>query len=160
PSVAASASDVFTLVVDVGAGTTGTISNTATVTTATADPTPGNNSATASTTASAPLSADLSVSKSAAATVTSGNPLTYTITVGNAGPNAAATATLDDTLPAGTTFASLASAAGWTCTTPAVAAPTRRSSDLPSVAASASDVFTLVVDVGAGTTGTVSNTAT
>ncbi len=40
----------------------------------------------------------------------------------NAGPSNAATVALADTLPAGTTFVSLASPGGWSCTTPAVGA--------------------------------------
>src|SRR5438128_1327750 len=46
-------------------------------------------------------SADLSVTKTAPATVTQGQNIAYTLTVSNAGPDAAANAALSDTLPAG-----------------------------------------------------------
>ena len=54
--------------------------------------------------------------------VVAGQNLTYTITVTNNGPDAADAVSLSDTLPAGTTFVSLASPGGWSCTTPAVGA--------------------------------------
>lgn len=54
--------------------------------------------------------------------VTAGSHLVYTVNVANNGPADASAAVWSDTLPAGTTFVSLASASGWTCTTPAVGA--------------------------------------
>ena len=119
----AAGSAVFALTVQVGAGTAnGTVlSNTAAVASATADSSTGNNSATATTTVG--TAADVSVAiTDAPDPVTAGANLTYTITVANAGPSSAAGVTLADALPAGTTFVSLSSAAGWTCTTPAVGA--------------------------------------
>ncbi|HET7844277.1 MAG TPA: Calx-beta domain-containing protein, partial [Xanthomonadales bacterium] len=153
---------VFTLVAAVGAGVAnGTVlSNTATISSATSDGTPGNNSATATTTVNA--SADVSVTLTDAPDpVAPGGSLTYTITVANAGPSNAATVALADTLPANTTFTSLASPAGWSCTTPAVGAAGTVNCTNPSLAAGNS-VFTLVVAVGAATpAGTViSDTAT
>lgn len=74
-----------------------------------------------SVTACMPATADLSVTKvDTPDPVTAGNVLAYTVTVANAGPAAAANVSMADTLPTGTTFASLASPGGWTCTTPAV----------------------------------------
>ena len=65
--------------------------------------------------------ADLSVTKSGSPdTVAADADLTYTIQVTNVGPDAADGAALDDTLPAGTTFASLGAPAGWSCATPNV----------------------------------------
>jgi uncharacterized repeat protein (TIGR01451 family) len=112
----------FTLVVKVNAGTAnGTvITNTASIAATTTDPNGGNNSATATTTVGAG-SADVSVTKTDTPDpVIAGNNVTYTITVNNAGPSNATTAALADTLPAGTTFVSLSSPGGWSCTTPAV----------------------------------------
>jgi outer membrane autotransporter protein/uncharacterized repeat protein (TIGR01451 family) len=163
PSVLSGASDVFTLVVTVGAGTTGAISNTATVATTTADPNAANDSATTSTTAVAvaPLSADVSVTKLGTPDpVTTGGVLSYTVTVANNGPDAAASLLLLDTLPAGVTFASLASPAGWSCTTPAVGASGIVSCSKLSLAASASDVFTLTVNVTAPASSVINNTTT
>ena len=96
------------LVVNVGlAVANGTVlSNTATVSSSTTDPNSGNNSATATTTVTA--SADLSVTMTDSPDpVGAGNTITYSITVANAGPTVAASAAMTDTLPAGTTFASL-----------------------------------------------------
>jgi len=153
---------VFTLVVNVDAGVAnGTvISNTATVATTTTDPNSGNESATATTTVAA--SADLSLTKvDVADPVSAGNNITYTITATNAGPSVAASTSLSDTLPAGTTFVSLSSPGGWSCTTPAVGAGGTVSCSNASFAAG-NAVFTLVVNVQASTaSGTIiSNTAT
>lgn len=80
----------------------GNIANTATVaTTGTTDPDPDNNTADFTSTVSA--AADLSISKGAPDSATAGGTLTYTLTVANAGPSAAASTTVTDTLPAGLT---------------------------------------------------------
>ncbi len=110
----------YTASCTVSAAATGTLSNTATVTApaGVTDPTPGNNSATDSDTLGA--SADLSITKTdGLTTATPGGSITYTITATNAGPSPAASVSLSDTLPAGTTFVALSSPAGWSCTTPA-----------------------------------------
>ena len=155
-------SAVFTLTVavapSVAAGSI--LSNTATVTSASADGTAGNNSATALTTVSA--SADLSVTKvDFPDPVIAGGTITYTITVTNAGPSDAQTVTLADTLPAGTTFAALVSPAGWSCTTPAVGSGGAVNCSNPLVAVG-SEIFTLdvTVDPVAAEGSIISNTAT
>lgn len=106
--------------------------------------------------------ADLSVAKSGPASVAAGANLTYGVTVANAGVDAAASVTLSDATPAGTTFVGLTAPAGWTCTTPVVGGAGTVSCTNPSVAAGASGAFTLVVNVTLGTAdGTViTNTAT
>jgi len=152
----------FTVVVATDAATPNgtTISNTATVNSATNDPAAGNNSATATTTVSA--SADLSVTVSDAPDpVTAGGNITYTITVTNAGPTLAINATLTDSVPSGTTFVSLVSPAGWSCTAPAVGGTGAINCSNPSVAIG-SATFTLVVAVPAGTANgaIITNTAT
>jgi uncharacterized repeat protein (TIGR01451 family) len=93
--------------------------------------------------------------------VANGN-ITYVITVQNAGPLAATSATLTDVIPANTTFVSLAAAVGWTCAAPAVGGTGTVGCTNPSVAPSAAATFTLVVKVNAGVvSGTVIvNTAT
>ncbi|MEO8276651.1 MAG: hypothetical protein ABI639_10540, partial [Thermoanaerobaculia bacterium] len=160
-SALATGASVFTLTVAVPATTiSGTVlSNTATVGSSTNDPGPGNESATATTTVS--TSADLSLAKvDTPDPVTAGNDLTYTITVGNAGPSAATNAALSDPLPAGTTFVSLASPGGWSCTAPAVG-----SAGIVNCSATTftpgSAVFTLVVHIPVATAGgtTIANTA-
>jgi uncharacterized repeat protein (TIGR01451 family) len=144
-------SAVFTLTVAVAPGiTAGTVlSNTATVTSTTGDGTAGNNSATATTTVAA--SADLSVTKvDTPDPVNAGANLTYTITVTNAGPSAAASASLTDPLPAGTTFVSLSSPAGWSCTTPSFGAGGTVSCSM-ALLGPGSAGFTLTVAVDAAT---------
>jgi uncharacterized repeat protein (TIGR01451 family) len=93
--------------------------------------------------------------------VTAGQNLAYTITVSNNGPNAAQTASWSDTLPAGTTFVSLPTVAGWTCTTPTVGAGGTVTCNNPSFAVS-SAVFTLTVAVAPSLAGgtVLSNTVT
>jgi uncharacterized repeat protein (TIGR01451 family) len=154
-------SAVFTLTVAVDPSVaSGTIlSNTAAVTSDTGESSPGNESATATTTVAA--SADLAVTKiDTPDPVTAGTNLTYTITVTNNGPSNAASVALSDTLPAGTTFVSLSSPGGWSCTTPAVGAGGMVSCSIASLT-SGSAAFTLTVAVGASVAdGTVlSNTA-
>jgi uncharacterized repeat protein (TIGR01451 family) len=158
----AGGSFTFTVIAPIAASATGTLSNTATVTApaGVTDPTPGNNSATDTDTLTA--SADVSVVLTDSPDpVIAGNNLTYTVTVANNGPSSAASVTLTDTLPAGTTFVSLTSPGGWSSTTPAVGGTGTVTSTLASLAPGPS-VFTLVVNVGnAVAPGTVlSDTAT
>src|SRR4030095_12101986 len=155
-------SAVFTLVVkvnsSVAAGTV--LTNTATVTSSTGDGMPGNQSGTAMTTVAA--SADLMVTKvDMPDPVQAGGNLTYTITVTNAGPSDAASVTLSDTLPAGTTFVSFSAPAGWMSTTPPMAAGGAVPSSIAALP-QGSAMFTLTVNVGSSVAnGTVlSNTAT
>jgi len=51
-----------------------------------------------------------------------GQDLTYTIQVTNSGPDKAANATVEDVLPAGTTFKSVTAPDGWSCEHPAIGA--------------------------------------
>lgn len=84
--------------------------------------------------------------------VAAGADLTYAITLANAGPTAAASTTLSDTLPAGTRFVSLSAPAGWSCTTPAVGASGTVSCSIASFAPGSAS-FTLVVEVAANLAG-------
>ena len=113
PTWAAGASTTFTIVVT-APPQSASLTNSATVSSTTSDPTPGNNTDTADTTVTA--SADLSVAKSGPATVSAGGTVTYTVDAANAGPSDAANVSLVDTLPAGVTFGSVTpSNGGWTC---------------------------------------------
>ena len=90
-----------------------TLTNTATVSSSTADPSQGNNSDTEATTVS--LAADVSIALADAPDpVNAGATLIYTVNVANAGPDAASQITVTDDLPAGVTFQS-ATGFGWTC---------------------------------------------
>ncbi len=82
---------------------TGAIANVARASSGTADPDTTDLRATAATNVAG---ADLSVTKTGPATVAVGDTLVYVISVANAGPSAAATVTLTDSLPAGVTYAS------------------------------------------------------
>ena len=92
----------------------GTLDNQAVVSSAVADPVTSNNSASAQTTVDP--AADLSLTKSDSPDpVLEGEPLTYSLTVANAGPQSATNVQLTDTLPAGVTFDSATPSQG-TCT--------------------------------------------
>ena len=95
------------------AGATGTLTNTATVSSPTTDPTPGNNSGASS----APIaaSADLALTKTAGAVVDGGEAV-YTIVVTNNGPSVARDVSVTDPVPAPLAFTSASSSTG-TCTT-------------------------------------------
>ena len=95
--------------------------------------------------------ADLGVTKSGPPQAAAGANVTYTIEVINGGPNDAASATLNDPLPAGTTFVSLASPGGWQCTTPSQGSNGTVNCVKTSFVAGGDDVFTLVVNFDART---------
>ena len=96
----------------IGAGAAGSvITNTATVSSTTTDPTAGNNTAVKATSITG--SADITITKTGPASSTPGSTLSYTITVTNNGPSDAAAVSVADGTPANTTFVSNAGA----CTT-------------------------------------------
>jgi len=91
--------------------TCGTISNTATVSSATIDPVTANGTATA--TMSVQAQSNLAITKSAsAASVNPGGTLIYTLNVTNAGPSNSAGTSIIDTLPAGFTAINVVSTSG------------------------------------------------
>lgn len=95
-----------------------TITNNATVSGDQPDPDPADNFASEETSVVgvAPLRADLSVNKvDSPDPVLVGSPLTYTITVANAGPDPASNVTLTDTLPQSVTFGTVNTTRG-SCT--------------------------------------------
>ncbi len=154
-----SGSVTYTATCAVSGAATGTISNTATVApgAGVTDPVPGNNSATDTDTV-APPSADLSITKTdGRTTATQGSTGSYTIVVGNAGPNAA-TATVNDTVPAGFTVS------GFTCTGTGGATCPATGGASQVIAAPVSlpvgSTATFVVNGTYSQVGTVSNTAT
>jgi uncharacterized repeat protein (TIGR01451 family) len=160
----AGATATFKLVVRVSASTPNgtTLYNTATATSDTFDPCPGNNSATVMT--GVITNADLSVTKSGAPDpVNAGGNITYTINAANAGPNDAQTVSLTDATPTNTTFVSITETAGppFSCTSPAVGGTGTVTCTIATFAAGASASFTLVVKVDANTPDrtTISNTA-
>jgi len=101
--------------------------------------------------------ADLAVIKAGPASANTSTVISYTITVTNNGPNPAINAALADTIPAGTTFSSLVSPGGWSCTTPAVNGTGTVNCSIASMALGPA-MFTLNVN-GPAAAATVSNTA-
>ncbi|HEY0685361.1 MAG TPA: SdrD B-like domain-containing protein [Steroidobacter sp.] len=112
-SLANGASSVLTIVGRVQNSLSGTITNSATLSAATADGLPNNNTATAPVTVIA--GADLSLTKLASPTpMISGQAATFTLQPRNAGPDPAVNVTVVDALPTG--FTSIAaSGTNWSC---------------------------------------------
>jgi uncharacterized repeat protein (TIGR01451 family) len=140
----------------IDASATGTLSNTATVSSAIADPNPANNSATDTDTLTP--QADLAITKTdGVTTVTAGGSATYTITASNAGPSNAPGVTVADTFPASLTCSwTCAGAGGGTCT----AAGSGNISDTVNLPGGGSVTYTATCAISAAATGTLSNTAT
>ena len=155
---------VFTLIVLVSPSTPAgtTITNTASETSDTPDPDPAN--ATASVSTLVATAADLSVTKTVApGPVVAGEPVSYSITVSNAGPSDAQTVAFSDVVPADTTFVSDAQTSGptFTLTNPAVGGTGTITGTIGTLALGTSATFTVVVLVSPSTpAGTnVTNTA-
>ncbi len=132
----------------------GTITNTATVSSVTPDPNPGNNHGTATTTVD--TSADLAITKSASPSpLIAGGPATYTLSVVNHGPSDAKSVTVTDPLPGSVTFVSATPSQG-----PCTSAAATVTCDLGTLPAGATAKVDVHVTVKPSTTGTVTNTAT
>jgi uncharacterized repeat protein (TIGR01451 family) len=103
-AVAAGHSDTFGVVGLVASNVPAStvLTNTATGSSATFDPTPANNTAVVNTTVS--TQAALAVAKTGPTTATEGDMLTYTLAVANTGPSDAVAVVLADALPAGEAF--------------------------------------------------------
>jgi len=137
---------------------TGTLSNTATVspTGGYTDPNLGNNSATDTDT----IAADLSITKTdGRATTGAGSPVTYTITVSNAGPSVLTGATVTDNFPAsltGVTWTCVASG-GSSC---AAASGSGNINQTVNLLVGGTATFTATGTLDINASGTLSNTAT
>ncbi len=118
-NLASGATATFTLVLNVNAATpSGTvISETANISSSVTDPNPESNSVTTNVTVASAGQYDLSVTSSASPNpVLPGNNITYTQTLGNAGPASVSNVQFSGSVPANTTFVSLGIPAGWICT--------------------------------------------
>jgi uncharacterized repeat protein (TIGR01451 family) len=148
-TVAAGASGTFSAIYRVNAGTAAGTPITDTVTVNATNQSFGANSATATDVVATATQADVALSTVATpATVYAGNSITYTQTVTNNGPAAAAGVAFTEATPVNTTFQSVLAPAGWTCTTPAVgAAGTVTCNDTASLAASTSADIVVVLNV-------------
>jgi uncharacterized repeat protein (TIGR01451 family) len=132
---------------NVAANATGTIANSANVTTTTNDPNTANNSSTA--TGVVTSTADVGIAKSGPASVAPGGTVSYSIAVTNNGPSDATAVNVADTTPAGLTFVSNSGA----CTN---AFPCALGTLIPGQIATITSTYT----VAANATGTITNTAT
>ncbi|QEG41865.1 COG1361 S-layer family protein [Roseimaritima ulvae] len=153
-TLAAGDSVSATLTVTVDAGATGTLSNTATVSAAENEAVTSNNTDTADTDLVPDV--DLTVGK----TVTLddaqvGAELTYTITVTNDGTSTATSVTATDTLPAGLTFVSGTGPDG-------ALSATGQTIDVSigTLAAGASETFTIIASIDADASGDLVNSVT
>ncbi len=134
----------------------GSLSNTASVSSGTPDPQPGDNEDSEDTAVDA--EADLSILKTDAPDpVIAGEQLTYTLAVTNNGPSSAQNVSVSDPLPGGLTLAS-AVGTGWDCT---ASTATAVSCSRPSLSVTAAPAITVTADVSPSLTSSpISNTAT
>lgn len=149
-------SAVYTAVCPIAASATGTLSNTATVSSSVTDPTPANNSATDTDTLVP--TADLGITKTdGVTTATPGGSVTYTLTASNAGPSNAPGSTVADTFPAALTCNwTCVGAGGGTCT----ASGAGNINDTVNLPSGGSVTYTAICAVSAAATGSLVNTAT
>ena len=154
----------FTVVLKVNAGTAaGTaINDTATASSAVADPNSANNTATAADVVATAAQADLVVTNSPSSTsVAAGSNVTYTQSITNNGPAAASAPSFTQVTPPNTTFQSITPPAGWTCgTQPPVGGTGTITCTAVSLAATSTVNFTLVLQVNSGTPSGTSITET
>ncbi|HKQ87773.1 MAG TPA: C25 family cysteine peptidase [Candidatus Acidoferrales bacterium] len=118
-NLASGATATFILVLNVNAATPSgsIISETANISSSLTDPNPENNSVTTNVTVASAGQYDLSVTSSASPNpVLPGNNITYTQTLGNAGPASVSNVQFNGSVPTNTTFVSLGIPAGWICT--------------------------------------------
>lgn len=137
--------------------TLGNITNTASATTSSIESNNSNNSDSATVrVVDVATVANLGISGSASASVVGlSAPLSYTLTVNNAGPANASNVTVVNTLPAGVTFGS-ASGSGWSCNQASGVVTCTR----PSLNAGESAPPIVITITSRATPGSMSNTAT
>jgi uncharacterized repeat protein (TIGR01451 family) len=153
-SLAADASQTFTVMAGVASSVTGRVTNSAVVTSDTSDPNPGDNTST--TTVPSVGVADLSISKSASTSAVgpSGQVL-YTLVVENDGPGDATGVTVTDTPPVGL-VAQFADPGQGTCEI----VGGRVSCSLGTLAARGSTQVLVTAQTAADASGSLANTAT
>ncbi|HEU0291727.1 MAG TPA: sortase [Anaerolineales bacterium] len=161
PALASGEFYEITVTADVTA-TSGSVTNTATVTppTGTTDPTPGNNTASDTDTVN-PIT-DLAITKTdGVASVNAGGTTTYTIRVTNNGPSSVTGAVLSDPAATGLSKTAVACSAtpGQCVTAPTVAQLESGSFALPALVSGEFYEITVTADVTASS-GTVTNTVT
>ncbi len=154
------ASVTYTASCTIAASATGTLANTADVSSVLVpDPTLGNNSETDTDTLTP--QADLAITKTdGLTTVDTDQPVTYTIVVSNAGPSNAPGATVVDTFPAACTSMSTTSVAAGGATGNTAGPFTGDITDTLNLPAGGSVTYTAICTITLSATGTLDNTAT
>ncbi|HSS20247.1 MAG TPA: hypothetical protein VLL54_09240 [Pyrinomonadaceae bacterium] len=152
----------YTITGTLSASASGTLVNTATVAVPAwlTDSAPANNTATDTDTIN--LSANLGITKTdGVATINSGSPVTYTIVVSNAGPDASNGSIVTDTVPASIT------GVNWTCgsvtggaTCGAASGSGNSINTTANLPSGSSVTYTVTGTLSPSATGTLSNTAT
>ncbi len=100
---------------------------------------------------------DLMIEKTGPETTAANTDISYTVTVtnlgdsGSPGADDATTVRMSDPLPPGTTFKSLSSPGGWSCSTPAVGDGGTVLCTIDTLPAGSAQVFQIVAHIGAGT---------
>jgi uncharacterized repeat protein (TIGR01451 family) len=162
-TLASGQSTSLTITGKTASNTTGTLSNTATITgpPAITDPTPGNNTSTVTTNViSKPV---LKITKIGAAGLTAGNTATYTLTIANTGSSNASGASITDAVPAALTNVSWTSTiAGAAIITSGATGTGNNVSLIADIPAGTANTITVTITgtVNSGATGSISNTAT
>ncbi|MCL4206106.1 MAG: DUF11 domain-containing protein [Pirellulaceae bacterium] len=153
-NLASGASATVTIVVTVNPSTRGTITNTANVTGTETETQPQNNSDSEPTVVQAQI--DLAITKTDSPDpVTAGSQLTYTLTVTNNGPSSATAVSVQDVLPSQLQFVSATASQGTVTHSQGTVTAT-----LGDLAVGASRTITIVTQVDAGFSGTLTNQAT
>jgi uncharacterized repeat protein (TIGR01451 family) len=147
----------YTVPCDIDTEATGTLSNTASVSSVVTDPNPGNESATDTTNLTA--SADLSISKTDGQEhAPPGSSTSYTIVVSNAGPSTVSDANVTDSFAAELDCSYTSVAAGGASGNTASASGDI--ADTLALPAGSSVIYTVPCDIDAEATGILTNTAT
>jgi uncharacterized repeat protein (TIGR01451 family) len=123
------------------------------------DPNNPNNTASVDTTYQTPKANLVATNADTPDPVNPGGTITYTQTITNNGPDAATSVSFSQTLPAGVTFQSVTTPAGWSCATPSVGGTGVVNCTIASLANGGNASFTLVVNVTAAS-GTITDTVT
>jgi len=160
-TMAASTNASFTIVLKAGLAQFGNTNQTITqnfnVNSGAADPSNANDSVNVSTSYVVPTANLVVTNSDAPDPVNTGGTITYTQTLTNNGPDAAANAKIVESIGSGVTFQSVSAAAGFSCTTPATGGTGTITCSIASMANGATASFTIVVNVTASS-GSITNT--
>ncbi|HEV7508167.1 MAG TPA: proprotein convertase P-domain-containing protein [Thermoanaerobaculia bacterium] len=157
----AGSSVTYSATCSINPAATGTLVNTATISSAVTDPNPANNSATDTDSLVIATSADLSITKTdGVASATPGSTTTYTITAANAGTAAANPATVTDSFPAACTSVSYTSSATGGATGNTASGSGNINDTALNLPAGSSVTYTAICSIDPAATGSLTNTAT